>query len=183
MQTNLYFVRHAHSTYTPDELGRPLSKKGFTDAETITKVLRNEKIDIVVSSPYMRAIQTVEGIANLIGKEMIIKDSFKERILSEQPVDDFFLVVTKSWEDFHFSLAGGESNNLAQKRGIKETLQLLKKYEGQNIVVGSHGNMMVLIMNYFDRYYDFSFWEELEMPDIVRLTFENSQLKSVKKFL
>jgi len=25
--TTLYFVRHAHSTYTPDEVERPLSEK------------------------------------------------------------------------------------------------------------------------------------------------------------
>lgn len=36
MTTNLYFVRHAHSTYTPDELGRPLSEKGIQDARMVT---------------------------------------------------------------------------------------------------------------------------------------------------
>lgn len=28
--TTLYFVRHAHSTYTPDEVERPLSEKGYS---------------------------------------------------------------------------------------------------------------------------------------------------------
>ncbi|MCC2441947.1 histidine phosphatase family protein, partial [Bacillus paranthracis] len=32
MLTNLYLVRHAHSTYTPEELKRPLSEKGLKDA-------------------------------------------------------------------------------------------------------------------------------------------------------
>ena len=31
--TNVYFVRHAHSIYTPEELERPLSKRGFEDAQ------------------------------------------------------------------------------------------------------------------------------------------------------
>lgn len=62
--TTLYFVRHAHSTYTADEWTRPLSERGAGDVRNITNSLSEEKIDLVVSSPYKRAIQTVQGIAN-----------------------------------------------------------------------------------------------------------------------
>ena len=68
--TNLYFVRHAHSNYSADELGRPLSEQGLVDAKQITKLLKLENIDVVVSSPYNRAIQTVEGIASHIQNEI-----------------------------------------------------------------------------------------------------------------
>ena len=77
LQTDLYFVRHAHSTYTPDELGRPLSERGFTDANTVTDLLKRKAIDYVYSSPYKRAIQTVKGIAKYIGKEIeLVEDVF-----------------------------------------------------------------------------------------------------------
>ena len=33
----------------------------------------------------------------------------------------------------------------------------IKKYEGKNIVIGTHGNIMVLLMNYFNWKYDLSF--------------------------
>jgi len=74
--TNLYLVRHAHSTYTPDEIGRPLSTKGFTDAKRISNILENENIDVLISSPYKRAVQTVARIATVIGKEVIIDGGF-----------------------------------------------------------------------------------------------------------
>lgn len=118
MPTNLYFVRHAHSIYTPDELGRPLSERGFNDANIVTALLKNEAIDAVYSSPYKRAIQTVEGIAKYIGKEIKIIDDFKERILAEKPVEDYTKAITQVWEDYEFSGAGGESNRVAQKRGV-----------------------------------------------------------------
>lgn len=35
MNTNIYLVRHGHSVYTSDELNRPLSEKGFRDADRI----------------------------------------------------------------------------------------------------------------------------------------------------
>jgi 2,3-bisphosphoglycerate-dependent phosphoglycerate mutase len=179
--TNLFFVRHAHSTYTPDELRRPLSEKGQTDAEIITQILKKENIDYVISSPYKRAVQTVEGVADFFGKEVIIENSFKERILSEGPVENFDLAVTKVWEEPAFSWEGGESNTIAQKRGVEATLKVLERYEGKNIIVGTHGNIMVLIMNFFDKKYDFSFWKELHMPDIYKLTFNGTTLKEVNR--
>ncbi|MCK6208021.1 histidine phosphatase family protein [Bacillus infantis] len=181
MPTNLYFVRHAHSTYTPDESARPLSSRGFADAERITGILEKENIDIVISSPYRRAVQTVEGVAKVIGQEVIIEDGFKERNLSAKPVEDFNLAITKVWEEPSFSWEGGESNIDAQKRGIEATLKVLETYEGKNIAVGTHGNIMVLIMNYFDEKYGFSFWKDLNMPDVYKLTFDKRDLKEVNR--
>ena len=146
--TNLYFVRHAHSTYTPDELNRPLSERGFTDATQVTKLLKTEEIDIVVSSPYKRAVQTVEGIAKQIKIEVEIIEGFKERILTTVPAEDFTQTISKVWEDFNFSWEGGESNIVAQKRGIETTYNLLEEYKDKNVVIGTHGNIMVLIMNF-----------------------------------
>lgn len=181
MFTNIYFVRHAHSTYTPDELRRPLSSKGFEDVARISKILEKENIDIVISSPYKRALQTVEGIAKYIGKEVIIDNGFKERTLSEIPVDDFNSAIKKVWKEPTFSWKGGESNLIAQERGISATLNVLERYEDKNIVVGTHGNIMVLIMYYFDKKYGFNFWKDLDMPDIYKLTFDSKSLKDVNR--
>jgi 2,3-bisphosphoglycerate-dependent phosphoglycerate mutase len=57
----------------------------------------------------------------------------------------------------------------------------LTRYEGNNIVIGTHGNIMVLIMNYFDEKFGFEFWKELKMPDIYKLTFDKSKLKEVNR--
>lgn len=181
LQTNLYFVRHAHSTYTPDELGRPLSERGFTDANTVTELLKREAIDYVYSSPYKRAIQTVEGVAKYIDKEIKLVDGFKERILAEKPVEDFSVAITKVWEDYDFSWKGGESNRIAQKRGIHATLKVLESNIGRNVVIGTHGNIMVLIMNYFDNQYGFDFWKKLKMPDIYKLSFNGKKMIDVQR--
>lgn len=179
--TNLFFVRHAHSTYNQDEINRPLSKRGFNDAQYVTEFLKEEEIDFVVSSPYKRAVQTVNGIAEYIDTAIVIIDGFKERTLSTVPVTDFTFAITKVWEDYHFSWEGGESNFVAQKRGVSATFDVLDKYKDKNVVIGTHGNIMALIMNFFDKRYDFMFWKKLDMPDIYKLTFEECKLKSVKR--
>jgi len=179
--TNLYFVRHAHSVYTPDELGRPLSDKGYSDALKVTELLKNENIDIVIASPYKRAIQSVEAVATHIDKDVEIVEGFKERLLTAVPAEDFNLAITKVWEDDTFSWEGGESNTSAQKRGVDTVYNVLEKYSGKNVVIGTHGNIMVLMMNHFDNQYHFSFWKNLDMPDIYKLTFDGKELKSVTR--
>lgn len=179
--TQLYFVRHAHSTYTPEELERPLSEKGFEDAKKVTEILKDESIDHIVSSPYKRAIQTVEGIAQHIGKGIDLIEAFRERTLSTKPVDDFNKAIASVWEDFDLALEGGESNYTAQARGVEATRQLLHTYRGKKIVIGTHGNIMVLIMNHFDPKFDVRFWEQLEMPDIYCLTFDDTELVHVHR--
>ncbi|WP_113929105.1 histidine phosphatase family protein [Bacillus sp. P14.5] len=175
MATTIYFVRHAHSVYTPDELERPLSDKGFADRDQITEVLAGENIDVFLSSPYLRAVQTIEGAADYYGKKIQHIEDFKERTLTEAPAADFQTVMSKAWEDWTFSWEGGESNLAAQDRGVQSLLKVLEEYKEKNVVIGTHGNLMVLIMNYFDQVYDFEFWKRLEMPDIYKMNFNGKQ--------
>jgi 2,3-bisphosphoglycerate-dependent phosphoglycerate mutase len=180
MNTNIYFVRHAHSTYTPDELSRPLSARGLKDAEPVTKLLLGENVTQVISSPYKRASQTVDGIARLLGINILIDEGFRERKLADSSVDNFDEAVIKAWESFDFSLPGGETGYSAQIRGVKALKDILVEYCGENIVIGTHGNIMVLIMNHYDKRYDYDFWSNLNMPDIYKLSFENGRLMEVK---
>ncbi|MGX1262952.1 2,3-bisphosphoglycerate-dependent phosphoglycerate mutase [Rossellomorea marisflavi] len=181
MKTEIYFVRHAHSTYTPEELTRPLSEKGMRDARGVARILESENLDHVVSSPYLRAIQTVEGAANSMNQDVILLEGFKERLLSSAPLDDFQGAIRKVWEEPSFHWEGGESNVDAQKRGVAAMLELLKEYEGKRVAVGTHGNIMVLIMNHFDPRYGLAFWENLDMPDVYRLTFDGVDLVGVSR--
>lgn len=181
MQTNVYFFRHAHSTYTSDELGRPLSIQGHIDAEKMTIYLKREDIHHVLASPYKRAMQTVQPIADWIGTKIIIEEGFRERQLANRSVENFDEAITKLWQEPAFAYEGGESNDEAQKRGVDALVNVLEKYEGKNIVIGTHGNIMVLIMNHFDAQFDFTFWRELTMPDLYKLTFEGLNIKEVKR--
>lgn len=179
--TTIYFVRHAHSTYTKEERERPLSEKGQLDAENVTHLLKGRHIDVVISSPYKRAIQTVQGIANTYDVSIQIEEDLRERLLSSESVTDFNDAVQKVWEDWDFAHEGGESNDVAQRRAVICMQNILKKYKDKNIVIGTHGNIMVLLMNYFDSKYDFRFWKTIRMPDIFKLNFHNEDLVSAER--
>jgi 2,3-bisphosphoglycerate-dependent phosphoglycerate mutase len=181
MKTDIYFVRHAHSVYTPEELERPLSEKGARDAMRVTDLLKDKNIDAICSSPYKRAVETVEGIASIHKLKIDIYEDMKERTLSGEPVEDFSQAIGKVWREPHFSFPGGESNLQAQKRGVRCFFNMLDKYGGKSVAVGTHGNIMVLIMNHFDDCYNLDFWNALDMPDIYKLTFDGKVLVEVER--
>ena len=181
MKTNIYLVRHADSVYSTDERNRPLSERGISDAARVAELLAYEGITHVVSSPYRRAMQTVEGIARRNGIAVEMDDRFRERKLAANPVEHFQEAVLQAWEDFGFALPGGESGYDAQKRGVAALMNVIQRHGGGNIAIGTHGNIMALMLNYYDKRYDYAFWRKLSMPDIYRLTVEQEALVEIQR--
>lgn len=181
MRTDIYMVRHAHSNYSSDELGRGVSQKGKNDLQLVTELLVGENVDVVISSPYRRAIETVEGVAQALCLHIVLEERFKERILSHEPVEDFHSALKKVWDNPEFAHKGGESNFEAAQRGIEGLMDILEKYKEKKIAIGTHGNIMAIIMNSLDKQYDYWFWRSLSMPDIYKLSFEEKNLVEVKR--
>ncbi len=179
--TIVYFVRHAHSIYSPDEYNRSLSLKGLQDANFVTNRLKDQQINAVISSPYKRAIETVQGIADAQGRQVIVLEELKERIVASGAVADFEETMCHLWSDPNFAYEGGESNHDAQKRAIPTFNEILKQYENTQIVVGTHGNILTLILNAFDPAIGLAFWRELKMPDIIKAEFHQLELLSLKR--
>jgi 8-oxo-dGTP diphosphatase len=63
----IYVVRHAkagdRAEWEGDDRLRPLTKSGHRQAEALAAWLKKEPIDGILSSPYIRCIQTVEPLA------------------------------------------------------------------------------------------------------------------------
>jgi 2,3-bisphosphoglycerate-dependent phosphoglycerate mutase len=82
------------------------------------------------------------------------------------PWDEILQAIEKSFIDLDFALEGGESTRQAQNRAIPIIEKLLEEHRGKNIVIGTHGNIMTIIMNYCDKKYGFEFWNSTSKPDI-----------------
>ena len=66
--TNIYFIRHAESDISVrDPMARPLTEKGLADSRLVTDFLSNQNIDMVFSSPFKRAADTVRDFAETYG--------------------------------------------------------------------------------------------------------------------
>ncbi|MFK7691608.1 histidine phosphatase family protein [Paenibacillus sp. HJGM_3] len=142
MKTYIYMVRHGESPKTEgNERTRGLTEQGKADAERITALLRGENIDVFVSSPYRRALLTIQELARCSGKELVEVEDLKERIFSKannrMPDNELFPLLQKSYSDPSFALEGGESNSDCQNRSIsvlKELLVYRMEFDHQQFV-------------------------------------------------
>ncbi|PWV94462.1 2,3-bisphosphoglycerate-dependent phosphoglycerate mutase [Paenibacillus cellulosilyticus] len=178
--TSIYFVRHAESAYEiGKERSRGLTNTGEEDARKVSVILHNEEIDYYVSSPYERAIQTIKDAAGT--NEILLMEDLREREIGKIPENKFKESKLKVYRDFDYSFPDGESSSEAQQRAVMILLGLLETYEGKKIVIGTHGDIMTLMMNYFDECYQFEFWESTTMPDIYKLDFNKTSLMKVTR--
>jgi 8-oxo-dGTP diphosphatase len=76
------FLRHAAAgeryEWAGDDFHRPLTKKGRRQAEDLAAVLATDDVRRVVSSPYVRCVQTVEPLAAALGLEVELDDRLAE---------------------------------------------------------------------------------------------------------
>jgi len=70
-------------------------------------------------------------------------------------IEDFNSFAKKQWEDFDYKLSDGESLREVQNRNIKALNEVLRMYEGKNIVIGTHGTALSTIINYYDSTYGY----------------------------
>lgn len=182
--TNIYFVRHAEPVYTNhNDLERPLTQKGIEDSKLVTNYLRDKNIDIVLSSPYIRAIDTIKEFADLYGHSIITVEAFRERKVDSDWIDDFTKFTKNQWNNFDYKLSDGESLREVQNRNIDALMQVLRSYRDKNIVVGSHGTALSTVIHYFDSTYGFDDFQKIKylMPWIVKFTFTGEKLIQIQK--
>lgn len=82
MTTTVHIVRHGaagdRSEWEGPDHERPLTEKGFAQAEALKGELAGIGVARILSSPYVRCTQTVEPLAEAIGVEMETTDALAE---------------------------------------------------------------------------------------------------------
>lgn len=184
LETNIYFIRHARSPFIfAQERERPLSEEGIKSAKRLVASLKSLHFDAVLSSPYTRSLQTLEGLIEQPSK-IIIEENLRERTLkgnyklAENKIEQ---AMKESFENLDFRLEGGETIREAQYRSLPIIFKIIGNQEFTNVAIGTHGNIMTSIINYFDNSFGYDFWKSTEKPDVYKLAFNGYHLISVTK--
>ena len=78
----VFLVRHAHAgereDWEGDDRQRPLSKKGWKQARGLVEQLQPLGVRRLISSPYVRCVQTLEPLAERLGLEVEKDDRLAE---------------------------------------------------------------------------------------------------------
>lgn len=185
MMTTVYFVRHAQPNYkNHDDESRELTRKGMEDRKLVTEFLRDKSVDAVLSSPYRRAVQTVEHFAKTNNLPIITVSDFRERRVENTWIDDFDGFCRRQWDNFDYKLSDGESLREVQQRNIAALRAVLEVYQDKTVVVGSHGTALSTIINFYDASFEYEDFQRIEeiMPWIVMLCFDRQRCVAIREF-
>jgi 2,3-bisphosphoglycerate-dependent phosphoglycerate mutase len=172
-------VRHAESVAPGisgfDEYTRPLTPKGFRDALTLRDELPSTRVDAAYSSPYLRARQTIEPLAQARRIAIETIDDLRERLLSPVELPEWRAHLKRSWEDFDYAPPGGETSRVAQARVVRVLEDLASRHATGRMIIASHGNLIALALNALMPNVDYKFWESIPMPAVFTLIRDGDQ--------
>jgi len=175
----LYLVRHSETSW--QEPTAPLTQKWFTQSSHLVDFLLDKWIQSIVSSPYLRAIQTIEPLAKALELEITTNAWLIEKCLSSQKLPDWKEKLKASFDDIDLQYEGWESSRVAMEREIAVMNELSQGTKDTTVVV-THGALMTLILKYFDNHIWFQEWQDLKNPDIYEITIHENKTE-IRKIL
>lgn len=162
----LFMIRHCNAEGQHKD--SPLTKEGVRQSRVLSAFLEKSSypIDRIITSPFLRAIESIKPFAEKNNLTIEIDERLQERLLSEEPIDDWMDVLEQSFTNLDFRLPGGESSNDAVHRSIEVVNEVLSDEVNENIVIVTHGNLLALLLKEFQADIGFSHWKEFTNPDL-----------------
>lgn len=184
--TILYFIRHAEPDFSePDNYKRKLTVSGEIQAQRLSEIFNDINVDGVYSSPYLRAIKTVEPIAKSKSLNVQLLDQFRERKSSDYRVskEKFMGYGKHQWDDFDFKLCGGESLNDVKNRyntGVRIIINQHAQSQNCIFAVGCHIAGLCAYISQFNLISNYEEYKKYasKMPLIVKCFYKNLEFVS-----
>lgn len=170
MNKTLYFVRHCQAT--GQEAEAPLTEAGKVHAIALMGLLQDAGIGRIISSPFVRAYESISPLSKQIGVPIEIDDRLEERVLSSISLENWQQKLAETFDDFNLCFPGGESNQKAMNRGKAVIDEVLQSPE-HTVALVTHGILMTLMLKHFDTTLGFLDWENMFIPDVYRVSVLN----------
>ena len=177
--TDIIFVRHAQSVYGADDRNRPLTEEGLLDRQIVMDALKNREIDAFLCSPYKKSIDTIKPAADFFKMDIFTDERLRERKAGSFESG----LLEKRWSDFSFAEEGGENLKSVQERNMDAFSEILVRYKGKTVVIGTHGTALSMILQHYN--IDFGLNDFLRivnwMPYIIEMKFDGKNLTEMRE--
>jgi 2,3-bisphosphoglycerate-dependent phosphoglycerate mutase len=175
MHTDVVLIRHALSLPPtadgPDDLTRPLAPDGLRQALELVETLIEPRPVAVWSSPYRRAIQTVQPTAQALGIPVHTRWELREWDDGLPYTDDWEPHYVQSWADPSYARPKGESLDQLTARAVHAVRALAHENHARVVLAASHGTFISRALTGFGMPMDQTFWQRMPMPAVYRLRF------------
>lgn len=171
-------VRHCKAT--GQESDAPLTEEGLHQAKELADFLQEYRFDIVISSPFKRAVDTIKPYAEFNHTGIKTDERLAERILSNQtdPDWDWRFHLERTYNDEHLKFPGGESTFEAKQR-VHSLIKELQDADHHSVLLVTHGNLMSLLINLYDPSFGFKEWELLKNPDVYMIDIQSNDVTNL----
>jgi 2,3-bisphosphoglycerate-dependent phosphoglycerate mutase len=158
----IVLVRHASSSgQWPDAA---LSPEGFLQAEALRDLLAEFRLERIISSPFRRALQTIEPFCRQAGLEAEIDPRLAECSLGGVDLPDWREQLRRSFDDLDHCPAGGESGRAAQERA--RAMIRAASEGGRRCALITHGRLLALMLKWVAPAFSYDDWSRLTNPDV-----------------
>ena len=154
---NIYFVRHGEAVGNLKKIHQgsddPLSEKGKKQVELLAGRFIKTPIDIIYSSPYLRAKQTADILSKKLKLPIEYWDQLQERrrpsevegLSYDHPkASEISRITRKNQIIADWKYSDDESYNDLLKRAREIKKHILKYHKNQNLLCVSHIGIMML---------------------------------------
>lgn len=196
----IYFTRHGESEANIEKIFSNkgfkhfLTENGIQQALRLSEILQDKKINTIISSPVLRAIQT----ASIISSELGIPSFEVHEYLREYDVGllegksdvyswNMYFDNEKKWnilKDKHSKLPNGESYLEIQNRFIVFINDLIQENKGntENVLVISHGGLLKIGLAEACSNIDYTFTSENQIKncELIQCIHENDELLCIQ---
>lgn len=157
----LYFVRHGEGqdnvarNFSCKRVDHPLTDRGVLQAGQTAEFLARKSIDEVYSSPMKRAAETAQIITTRLGKELTIRENFRELDVGDLEGQftsnenwQFYHRITSEWfrGNAEIGFPGGENYANLWERWRTGLLQVLAGKTGWNILLVGHAGIFIAVL-------------------------------------
>jgi 2,3-bisphosphoglycerate-dependent phosphoglycerate mutase len=163
----LYIVCHCKAAGQQPEAA--LTADGHLQAVQLAERLNALPIERVISSPFLRAKQSIAPLAERLGLPIATDKRLAERVLAAGDLPDWLAVLKLSFDDLDRCFAGGESSRAAMQRASEVASEAMAHSASGTLLV-THGNLMTLLLKHFDDRIGFAEWQQLTNPDVYRIS-------------
>lgn len=152
----LYVARHGQTQWNVNNMvcgstNIPLTDFGKSQAEVLAKQLADKKIDIIISSPMLRAMQTAHPISVAVGVTVMIDDRLLEHDYG--CFEGFDRSKSEYWQQktqFAKKFPQGESLLQFSHRIYSFLDDVKKAYPDKTVLLVCHGGVSRIIKTYFE---------------------------------
>lgn len=159
----IYLIRHGQTQWNIERRlqgvgDSPLTEKGKLDAKLLGDRLKEIDIDIIYSSPSIRAINTSKIIRGKRNIEILLDEDLKEMNIGSwqgKVLDEIRIKCPQEYHSYwntphlYIGINGGENFYQVQKRAISFIENIIRERKYNNILVVSHGDTIKSIITYY----------------------------------